>query len=167
MIIEQAASASSASDISRSSTPPTEVSDTLSSPVFAPPPETEQSRRRREQSDRASSEIGRRLLKGWAMLGDECPNTQCYGIPLVRPFKAGGGKDPRMVCSHFRLLLLLIFPLKECVICGKIFFADTDRAGGEQLIEGQTETVISENLETPGPTAVVCSVVLNFAVTCN
>ncbi|KAG6895526.1 hypothetical protein C0992_000832, partial [Termitomyces sp. T32_za158] len=88
-------SATSASIPSRSSTPPTEVSSVLSSPVFAPPEDNEESRRRREQSDFASTEIGKRLLKGWAMLGDECPNNRCYGVPLVRPPKAGSDKDPR------------------------------------------------------------------------
>jgi hypothetical protein len=86
------------SHISRSSTPPTDISSALSSPVFAPPIETEESLRRREQSDRASAEIGKRLLKGWAMLGDECINTRCYGVPLVRPPKVGGEKNPRKVC---------------------------------------------------------------------
>lgn len=98
-------STTSISHISRSSTPPTDVPSALSSPVFAPPVETQESQHRREQSDRASSEIGKRLLKGWAMLGDECPNTRCYGVPLVRPPKVGGGKDPRKVCdvSNIRL----------------------------------------------------------------
>lgn len=68
------------------------------SPEFELPPESEASRRRREQSDRASSEIGKRLLKGWAMLAEECPNTDCYGVPLVRPPSSSPGiKDPRMV----------------------------------------------------------------------
>jgi uncharacterized Zn finger protein (UPF0148 family) len=53
--------------------------------------------RRRQQSDAASIEIGKRLLKGWAMLADECPNGGCYGIPLVRPPKVGNEKDPRKV----------------------------------------------------------------------
>jgi hypothetical protein len=94
-------SSTSTSHVSRSSTPPTDISSALSSPVFAPPVETEESRHRREQSDRASSEIGKRLLKGWAMLGDECPNARCYGVPLVRPPKVGGEKDPRKVCDVF------------------------------------------------------------------
>lgn len=54
-------------------------------------------RRRREQSDQASTEIGKRLLKGWAMLGEECPSPRCYGVPLVRPPKTNGDKDPRKV----------------------------------------------------------------------
>lgn len=85
---------------SRSSTPATEVSSALSSPTFATPIETEESRRRRQQSDAASSEIGKRLLKGWAMLADECPNPRCYGIPLVRPPRVGASKDSRKVCER-------------------------------------------------------------------
>jgi hypothetical protein len=65
--------------------------------VFVPVEESPEARRRRDQSDQASAEIGRRLLKGWAMLGDECPNDTCYGGPLVRPPKKGGEKDPRKV----------------------------------------------------------------------
>ncbi|GLB33723.1 putative sjogren's syndrome/scleroderma autoantigen 1 (Autoantigen p27) [Lyophyllum shimeji] len=115
---ESASSATSGSEISRSSTPPTEVSSALSSPVFAPPAETEESRRRRQQSDTASAEIGKRLLKGWAMLGDECPNSRCYGVPLVRPPMAGGQKDPR----------------KECVICETVYVTEADWTGREHLV---------------------------------
>lgn len=115
---DSASSVTSDSRFSRSSTPPTEVSSALSSPVFAPPAEPEESRHRRQQSDTASAEIGKRLLKGWAMLGDECPNTRCYGVPLVRPPKAGGEKDPR----------------KECVICGRVYVTEIDWAGGEHLV---------------------------------
>ncbi|KAG1892557.1 hypothetical protein F4604DRAFT_1913276 [Suillus subluteus] len=80
---------------SRPSTPPTELSSGLSSPTFAPPIDTEETIRRRQQSDQASAEIGKRLLKGWAMLGEECPNIRCYGVPLVRPPKGGEERDPR------------------------------------------------------------------------
>lgn len=89
---------SSRSRFSVTSTPPTEPLSLPSSPGFTLPEETEEARRRREQSDAATAEIGKRLLGGWAMLADVCPNTQCYGIPLVRPPMAGGGKDPRKVC---------------------------------------------------------------------
>ena len=88
---------SSESYTSRTSTPPTDISEAQSSPTFVTPPETAETRRRREQSDRASSEIGKKLLKGWAMLGEECPNETCYGIPLVRPPKSGIEKDPTKV----------------------------------------------------------------------
>ncbi|KAJ6614327.1 hypothetical protein B0H10DRAFT_2045728 [Mycena sp. CBHHK59/15] len=119
---DSSASISSSSHISRSSTPPTEISSALSSPVFAPPAETEESRRRREQSDAArlshwpTASQGEQF--GWAMLADECPNTRCFGVPLVRPPKAGGEKDPR----------------KECVICGTVYVTEVDWAGRERLV---------------------------------
>ncbi|KAJ3559838.1 hypothetical protein NM688_g93 [Phlebia brevispora] len=85
---------------SRPSTPLTEMSSALSSPTFAPPVDTAEILRRRQQSDTASAEIGKRLLKGWAMLADECPNSGCYGIPLVRPPKSGPEKDPHQVDNN-------------------------------------------------------------------
>lgn len=80
---------------SRASSPPTDIPSDIDSPLLQPVIDTEVILRRRQQSDRASAEIGNRLLKGWAMLADECPGPECYGVPLVRPPKAGGGKDPR------------------------------------------------------------------------
>ncbi|KAI0301838.1 hypothetical protein B0F90DRAFT_1715778 [Multifurca ochricompacta] len=105
-------SLASSTHYSRSSTPATEDSHAPSSPTFATPVETEESIMRRQQSDFASSEIGNRLLKGWAMLADECPRSTCYGIPLVRPPKASRDKDPR----------------KECVVCGTVYM--TERVQG-------------------------------------
>lgn len=102
---------------SRPSTPPTELSSALSSPTFAPPIDTEETIRRRQQSDQASAEIGKRLLKGWAMLGEECPNIRCYGIPLVRPPKGGEERDHR----------------KECVICGTVYVTDVSE-GWQRLV---------------------------------
>jgi len=52
------------------------------------------------------------------MLGDECINTRCYGVPLVRPPKVGGEKNPR----------------KECVICGTVYVSEPDWAGREHLV---------------------------------
>lgn len=92
---------------SGTSTPPTDVSSVLSSPTFAPAYDTEEALRRREQSDMASAEIGRRMLKGWAMLADECPNDRCIGIPLVRPPRTAAGNDPRKVSSIAKSLLLI------------------------------------------------------------
>ncbi|KAI0321884.1 hypothetical protein OF83DRAFT_133147 [Amylostereum chailletii] len=111
-------SMTSSTHYSRPSTPPTEVSSTLSSPTFAPPMETEELLQRRHQSDIASSEMARLLLKGWAMLAEECINPTCYGIPLVRPPKAGGEKDPR----------------KECVVCGTVYVDEKDVHGYDRLV---------------------------------
>ncbi|KAL4081803.1 hypothetical protein V8B97DRAFT_105408 [Scleroderma yunnanense] len=97
---------------------PRELSSNLSSPTFAPPVETEEMSRRRQQSDQASTEIGKRLLKGWAMLGDECPSARCFGIPLVRPPKTNGDKGPR----------------KECVVCGTVYVAEGDSQEWQRLV---------------------------------
>ena len=55
---------SSVSRSSRSSTPPTDISAAPSSPAFALPVDNSESIRRRQQSDTASAEIGKRLLRG-------------------------------------------------------------------------------------------------------
>jgi len=86
---------------SRTSTPPTDLPSDIESPPLHPIVDTDAILRRRQQSDRASAEIGNRLLNGWAMLADECPNPECYGVPLVRPPRPGGGKDPRKVGYRF------------------------------------------------------------------
>ncbi|KDR83828.1 hypothetical protein GALMADRAFT_236240 [Galerina marginata CBS 339.88] len=125
---------STESQISRASTPPTEFSEIPESPVFLPLEESDETRRRRAQSDQASSEIGRRLLKGWAMLGDECPNEMCYGVPLVRPPKSGGEKDPR----------------KECVICGNTYVSEVDWAGKETLVFQEVKSNAPPDVRTQG-----------------
>jgi len=100
-----ALSSSSAELQSRSSTPATDIPSSLNSPTFAPLPPTAETLRRRQQSDAAAAQIGSRLLKGWAMLADECPNSNCFGIPLVRPPQAGYEKSTK----------------KECVACGTVY----------------------------------------------
>ncbi|KAI6105660.1 hypothetical protein F5141DRAFT_1125238 [Pisolithus sp. B1] len=126
---------SSASHASRPSTPPTEISSNLSSPTFAPPAETEEMRRRREQSDNASTEIGKRLLKGWAMLDEECPNSRCYGIPLVRPPTKNGVKDTR----------------KECVACGTVYITQSDAEAWQHLIPTSSTAEHTSTHPTSGP----------------
>ena len=91
MPIADTPSVSSASSVlqskrSRASTPPTDISSPHShDEEFVLPPPTEEMLARRAQSDYASAEIGKRLLQGWAMLADECLNSTCYGVPLLRP----------------------------------------------------------------------------------
>ena len=107
---------------SRASTPPTDVTPPPSPPFVLPPPTAEQLRRR-AQSDMASREIGAKMLRGYAMLGEECPNDTCHGIPLVRPPKPGG-RDARKVRGvHWGTMssLMLVAPLQECVVCGNIY----------------------------------------------
>jgi hypothetical protein len=40
----------------------------------------EKIRLRREQSQLAAQLIGQRLLQGWTLLDDVCPNATCYGV---------------------------------------------------------------------------------------
>jgi uncharacterized Zn finger protein (UPF0148 family) len=61
----------------------------------------------REQSDRASRLIGQKMLQGYALLGEVCPNESCIGIPLIR--------------SRQRV--------KECVICGQTWSEAGNAAG--------------------------------------
>lgn len=107
------ATSATTSRSSRASTPITEDSR-APSPDFRLPPDTPEMIARRETTDRASAEIGRRLLQGWAMLGDECQNESCYGTPLMRPppTSAGAGKNPR----------------KECVVCGSVYISERSAA---------------------------------------
>ncbi|TCD71284.1 hypothetical protein EIP91_011055 [Steccherinum ochraceum] len=105
-------SASDTASYESRSTAPTEISDDQEAIEFTPV-DTPEALRRRQQSDTAAAEIGKRLLKGWAMLADECPSSECYGVPLVRPPKSGGERDPR----------------KECVICGTVYVDQVDAAG--------------------------------------
>jgi len=116
--ISSPTTASTHRSASRASTPPTDIPSDIDSPLLPPIPDTDFILRRRQQFDRASTEIGNRLLKGWAMLADECPSAECYGIPLVRPPKPGGGKDPR----------------KECVICGAVYIDEQKLGGLDHLI---------------------------------
>ncbi|KAF5363669.1 hypothetical protein D9756_000701 [Leucocoprinus leucothites] len=143
-------STSSASHLTRASTPATEVSDASDDlPLFV---ESEETRRRREKTDRASAEIGRRLLQGWTMLGDECPRDECYYTPLVRPPRTNGQTDPK----------------KECVLCGSIYAAEKDWAGRETLVlvnagpVPQTATPPSHARVPTNPSPVISSVSLAF-----
>jgi hypothetical protein len=61
------------------------------------------------QSDRASSLIGNLLLRGYSLLGENCPNVTCRGIPLVgHPKKRGETQTEK----------------RECVICGSVYDID-------------------------------------------
>lgn len=147
--------ASSMSHGSRSSTPPTEISSNLSSPTFAPPVETEETRRRRQQSDQASIEIGKRLLKGWAMLAEECLNPRCYSIPLVRPPKTGGDKGPRKVwASTDPVTQYSCF--QECVICGTVYVTANESGEWQRLLQVPVHTA-NNALDNASTVAVACS----------
>ncbi|KAH9978085.1 hypothetical protein BGW80DRAFT_1285726 [Lactifluus volemus] len=124
-------SLASSTHYSPASTPPTEISHEARSPLLPYP--------RRQQSDFASAEIGKRLLKGWAMLADECPGSTCYGIPLVRPPTSGRDKDPK----------------KECVVCGMIYVTQKMPQGLDSLLPVMPSGPMQEefNVHTMGSNA--------------
>ncbi|KAI0649988.1 hypothetical protein C8Q79DRAFT_359280 [Trametes meyenii] len=127
--------------MSGSSTPLTEVSSEPDSPPLVPIMDTAELLRRRQQSDTASAEIGRRMLRGWAMLADECPNSNCYGIPLVRPPKVQATIDPR----------------KECVICGIVYVDEKDILGQDRLVPMQSTSSPANTNRAPVPVSVAPS----------
>jgi uncharacterized Zn finger protein (UPF0148 family) len=107
------------------STPPTPNSTLPAEPPFpAIDPATLQARR--QQSDQASQEIGQLLLKGWMLLGDECPNATCHGIPLMkRPTLRPSQKDEGTQESK-KQPALPRDPRKFCVICHQNFVGERE-----------------------------------------
>lgn len=145
---------SSRLSVASASTALTEPSrqDEDSDTEFELPPLTEEARRRQEQSDRASSELASRLLKGWSMLAEECPNDACFGVPLVRPPNVGGEKSHQKVrCPPNKNIVHIDKPAQECVICGNVYVSEGDRLvlqKGEESIQASTVT------SAPTPTTI-------------
>ncbi|KAK3834607.1 MAG: hypothetical protein JOS17DRAFT_737182 [Linnemannia elongata] len=66
--------------------------------------EQEMRESQREQSERVSRLMGQRMLQGWTMLQDTCPNSSCNGVPLMRSREkkeicVACGKDPRAAAN--------------------------------------------------------------------
>ncbi|KAF8923333.1 hypothetical protein BGZ58_003071, partial [Dissophora ornata] len=53
---------------------------------------------KREQNDRASRLIGQKLLQGWSMSQEPCPNVACNGVPLMRSRE---NKDFCVICEKY------------------------------------------------------------------
>ncbi|KAF9171646.1 hypothetical protein BGX21_006266 [Mortierella sp. AD011] len=67
--------------------------------VFRPNEEEIKEREsKRAQSDRASKLIGQKMLQGWTMLQDPCPNASCHGVPLLRSREK---KEYCVVCENY------------------------------------------------------------------
>ncbi len=89
---------------------------------------------RREQSDRSSKLIGEKMLQGWKMLGEYCPNTTCHGIPLV----ANRNEE------------------KFCVICDKFVKVVTEEEFEKMLAQQKMkDVVVPETTNTVLPPPVV------------
>ena len=82
---------------------------------------------RREQSDRASSAIGQYLLRGWTLLGDECQNSECYAVPLMkRPKVTRNIKTEEGASSTASSTAKLADPRRHCVICKRDYLREAD-----------------------------------------
>lgn len=85
--------------------------------VFKPTAEEIKEREsKREQSERASRLIGQKMLQGWAMLQDPCPNPSCHGVPLLRNREK---KEYCVVCENY-------FQREQDLEYGKYTIVSTD-----------------------------------------
>ncbi|KAG0356326.1 hypothetical protein BGZ54_000768 [Gamsiella multidivaricata] len=91
---------------------------------------------RREQSERASRLIGEKMLQGWTMLQDPCPNSACNGVPLIR------NRERKK---------------EYCVICETTFQREQDLEQGKYTIvppPAPTTSVPSPAIPAPVPASV-------------
>ncbi|KAJ1878829.1 hypothetical protein H4R99_006797 [Coemansia sp. RSA 1722] len=92
-------------------------------------PEGKKRREKREQGDRASQVIAKKLLQGWTMVDESCPNEKCYSVPLIR--------DHDMV--------------QLCVICGQKYMDEKTYAkkyGSTDIQETNKLNADSDKKET-------------------
>lgn len=86
---------------------------------------------RRQQSDRASAEIGRKLLAGWTLLEDTCDSASCFGVPLMRrpsPSRTRAQKEgeSNRTTDVGALPKNLVDPRRHCVSCGQEYLRESD-----------------------------------------
>lgn len=87
------------------------------------------------------------------MLAEECPNERCFGVPLVRPPKPGGEKDPRKVRRSMSPNTSRLILGQECVICKTVYVTEVDWAGRERLVpENSVEDVVPPATGSKGKT---------------
>lgn len=133
------------SDASTPQTPSTPLSAThrngLDDLPVLPRVDSATAQARRAQSDAASTEIGAKLLQGWTLLGDECSNPTCFGIPLMqapvprrKPTsedpEEGDGVDGQRKTGRRKgkssAALALQDPRKHCVVCKGMYLQESD-----------------------------------------
>lgn len=122
----------------------------------------------RQQSDRASSAIGQKLLKGWTLLGDECTNPECHHIPLMRRPKViveahsasgltvANGKRP---ASHVPNSQRLLDPRRYCVICQRDSVREQDTQALHAFLAATAPS--SSTSSTVAPTAALAEPALS------
>ncbi|KAG0257312.1 hypothetical protein BG011_004026 [Mortierella polycephala] len=90
---------------------------------------------KREQSERASRLIGQKMLQGWAMLQDPCPNPACHGVPLLR------NREKK----------------EYCVVCENYFQREQDLEHGKYTIVPKGEDAVVNLEATPSSLATATS----------
>ena len=79
---------------------------------------------RRARTDHASRLIGQKLLQGWTLLGDECTQPGCLGVPLMRRPKVvvseQGGDNTSTPTAK------VLDPRKHCVNCLRDYLMEQD-----------------------------------------
>ncbi|KAG0363205.1 hypothetical protein BG005_002354 [Podila minutissima] len=90
---------------------------------------------KREQSERASRLIGQKMLQGWAMLQDPCPNADCYDK-----------KEYCVVCENF-------FQREEDLEHGKYTIVPTSSSPEAPKTEEVASTTAPEPAPEPAPPA--------------
>ncbi|KAJ2718196.1 hypothetical protein GGI07_005852 [Coemansia sp. Benny D115] len=104
-------------------TPEQPVYDLEPDLVIQDTPESRKRKEKREQGERASELIAKKLLQGWAMIDESCPNESCYNVPLIKDREG------------FQL----------CVICGQKYMDENTYARkygttGEPQVESQRKS---------------------------
>lgn len=84
------------------------------------------------------------------MLADECPRSTCYGIPLVRPPRAGRDREPPKVCSCSVTTKETNLSQQECVVCGTVYVTETAKKtqGLDPLVLGTLSGSRREEITT-------------------
>lgn len=165
------------------STPPTPSSqvtpaqDDLAAQIAAPaPPDvphvSQAELDRRAQSDRASTAISEKMLQGWKLLSQECPNPECHGIPLMHPPKPrpemdaadimlngpeSGRINTSTTTSRKRSKHAKAAPLSDprmlCVACGSRYLQESDVPAFDAYQAQQQQPQATVTTQQPEPQA--------------
>ncbi|KAG0053257.1 hypothetical protein BGZ83_001427 [Gryganskiella cystojenkinii] len=92
---------------------------------------------REQQNERASRLMGEKMLQGWAMLQDPCPNPSCNGVPLMR------NREKK----------------EFCVVCEKYYQREMDLEHGKYTI------VSSASADSAAATGVTSTTAMNTTAT--
>jgi uncharacterized Zn finger protein (UPF0148 family) len=88
-----------------------------------------------KKSNDISNLIGEGMMKGWALLGDICPDITCNGTPLMKT-KAGKGEIGKISINTIPI------GSKYCVSCNNIYATNTT-TGGLDIVKSKSNTKLS------------------------